>query len=269
MGRALLVQSDTKRAKLNTERLLNTKCGSTETRGQAESFLNQVTEVHGQIQLWLNDNHRLLTEYPFNIDPMPLTWTGAELHIFLKPFYPIAQSTIDPNKVVCSLFDHIRRIPNPNFRSRFSNNPDEAPSHLFDRTDALIYAAQKWGGYEACFQASLAAFNLGLLRDTRFVLPLLSMRKFDDRLAGVACLAFIQTELAIERLRAAAVQDSSSIVREAALWACGFIEGKRAEDLFSDQQECDPDPRLRDFCKAVQQFDYLDWWNYGGNNAIK
>jgi HEAT repeat protein len=167
------------------------------------------------------------------------------------------------------LFDHIRRIPNPNFRSRFSNHPDEAPSYLFDRTDALIYAAQKWGGYEAYFQASLAAFNLGLLRDARFVLPLLSMRKFDDRLAGVACLAFIQTERAIEKLRAIAVQDSSSIVREAALWACGFIEGKRAEDLFSSQQECDPDPRLRDFCKVVQQFDYLDWWNYGGEDAIR
>jgi hypothetical protein len=269
LGRALMVQSDAKRAKLNIERLLNTKCGSTETRGQAENFLVQVLEVYGQIQLWLKDNHRLVAEYPFTISSMPPTWTGAELHAFLKPFYPVAQSTIDPNKVVRSMFRHIRRIPNPNFRSRFSRNPDEAPNHLFDRTDALIYAAQKWGGYEAYFQASLAAFNLGLLRDARFVLPLLNMRKFDDRLAGVACLAFIQTEIAMERLRAAAVQDNSSIVREAALWACGFIEGKLAKDLFIGQQERDTDPRLRDFCRTAQQFDARDWWDYGGDNAIR
>jgi hypothetical protein len=262
LGRALLIQLDLKRVKLSTERLLKTKSGSAEVRGQAESFLAQVLEINNQLQSWFNDNSRLLLDYPFQINPMPPTWTGAELHTFLKPFYPVLQNTADPNHVIRLLFDQIRQVPNPHYRSRFSRDPDEASPFLFDRTDALIYTAQKWGGYEAYFQASLAAFNLGLLRDVRFVLPLLKMRQFDDRLAGVACLAFIQTEAAMERLRVAAIQDNSSIVREAALWACGFIEGERAKGLFTSRQECDPDLRLRDFCKKAQQFNIRDWWDY-------
>src|SRR5205085_7303454 len=113
------------------------------------------------------------------------------------------------NKLIRLVFHSIRRVPNPGFRSRFNQKPDEAAEYLFDRTDALLYAAQKWGGYECCFQSALAASNLGLLRDARFVFPLLSMKPFDDRLTGVACLAFLQTEESIERLKDAAVGDPS------------------------------------------------------------
>lgn len=264
LGRARMIESDAKRTKLNIERLLRTKHGTAEVRNAAESLLDQVCDIYNDIKLRLQDSACLIPEYSFHISLMPQTWTAAELHAFLKPFYPAARAISNPNNFLGLVTSHIRRVPNPNFLSRFSHNSDEAADYLFDRTDALLYAARKWGGHECYFQASLAAFNLGLLRDARFVLPLLSMNEFEDRLAGVACLAFLQTKEAREWLKATVVQDPSPTVREAALWACGFIEGKDANELFTYCQEHDPDARLREFSRIAQQFDTHDWWAYGG-----
>lgn len=188
------------------------------------------------------------------------TWTAAELLALLKPLYPLAQEITDPNKLIRLVFRTIRRVPNQKFFSRFTRTPDEAAEYLFDRTDALLYAAQKWGGHECCFQAALAASNLGLLRDARFVFPLLHMNQFDDRLTGVARLAFLQTQEAVETLKVTAVEDPSSVVREAALWACGFIERVRANDLFIRQRQNDPEERIREFSTKALQFKSLDWW---------
>ena len=86
------------------------------------------------------------------------------------------------------------------------------------------------------------------------------MNQFDDRLTGVACLAFLQTADVMEKLRTVAVKDQSPAVREAALWACGFIEGEGAHDLFESQRRRDPDVRIRDFSIKAQHLGPLDWW---------
>jgi hypothetical protein len=46
--------------------------------------------------------------------------------------------------------DAIRRVDNPGFIYRFSKDRCQASEYLFDRTDALIYIAKEWGGYEFC-----------------------------------------------------------------------------------------------------------------------
>lgn len=260
LGRALMVQSDVKRTKFSLERLLKTSHGTAEVREQAKSLLEQVRDIALQNQLWLKDKSCLTLKFPSEINPMPQTWTAAELLAFLKPLYPLAQEITDPNKLIRLVFRCIRRIPNPNFRYRFDQKPDEAAEYFFDKTDALLYAAQKWGGYECCFQAALAKSNLGLLRDERFVFPLLEMDRFDDRLAGVACLAFLQTPEAIERLKAVAVQDNNSIVREPALWAVGFAGDERVPDLFLVSSKRDSDPRVRAFAEGAIKRDKLSWW---------
>lgn len=260
IGRALTIEIDVRRAKLSLERLLKTGGGTTEIRNRAESVLDQVRRISTQVQLWLEDRSRISIKCPIEVNPAPLVLTGAELLAFLKPLYPLATEIKDPNRLVRLVFSCIRRVPNADFRSRFSRSPDEAAEYFFDRTDALLFAAQKWGGNECCFQAALASSNLGRLRDARFVFPLLSMDRFDDRLAGVACLAFLQTDEAVERLRAVAVQDPSPAVRESALWACGFIEGQGANGLFACRQKHDPSARIRDFSAKAQQLKLSDWW---------
>jgi hypothetical protein len=260
LGRALMIEIDVRRAKLSLDRLLRTGCGTTEVRNKAESVLDQVRRIATQVQLWLKDKSRISIECPSGVNPAPRILTGAELLAFLKPLYPLATEITDPSRLVRLVFSRIRRVPNADFRSRFSRSPDEAAEYFFDRTDALLFAAQKWGGYECCFQAALASSNLGCLRDARFVFPLLSMDRFDDRLTGVACLAFLQTDEAVERLKTVAVQDPSSEVRESALWACGFVEGPRANGLFVCRQKHDPSDRLRDFSAKAQQLKPIDWW---------
>ena len=260
LGRALMVEADAKCIKISLERLLRTGHGTTEVRGSAERLLDEVQGATEQVHLWLKDRSRSAIKCPSEVIMTLPTWTAAELLAFLKPFYPLAQEITDPNKLIRLVFRRIRRVPNSSFRSRFKQKPDEAAEYLFDRTDALLYAAQKWGGHECCFQSALAASNLGLLRDERFVLPLLGMGRFDDRLTGVACLAFLQTKGAVERLKATAVKDPSSAVRESALWACGFIEGEGANHLLMSRQRLDPDARIWEFSSTAQRFKAIDWW---------
>lgn len=259
-GRALMIEADVRRAKVSLERLLKTGYGTIKVRNHAEIVLDEVRGIAEQVQLWLKSRPGLNIRWPPEVSSTPLTWTGAQLLACLKPLYPLAKGITDPNRLIRLVFSRIRRVPNPNFRSRFNRSSDEAAEYFFDRTDALLFAAQKWGGYECCFQAALAASNLGHLRDARFVFPLLSMDRFDDRLTGVACLAFLQTKEAVEKLKIVAVQDSSSEVRESALWACGFIEGEGANDLFACRQKHDPVSRIRDFSAKAQQLKPFDWW---------
>lgn len=260
LGRALLVEKDAKRMRASLERLLKTRHGTVEARGYAESLLDQVRSVTGQIQIWLRDRPHPALNCPYEVNTGIPTWTAAELLAFLKPFYPLAQGITDPNRLIRLVFRSIRRVPNPNFRSRFKQSPDEAAEYFFDRTDALLYAAQKWGGFECCFQSALAASHLGLLRDARFIFPLLTMNQFEDRLTGVACLAFLQTTEAVERLRTVTVKDISPAVRGAALWACGFIEGEDIDDLLTSRQKDDPDVHIHEFSARAQHIKPLDWW---------
>jgi len=260
LGRALLVEKDAKRMKASLERLLRTRHGTAEARDHAESLHDQVRSVTGQIQIWLRDRPHPTLNYLCEVNTEIPTWTAAELLAFLKPFYPLAQEITDPNRLIRLVFRSIRRVPNPHFRSRFKQSPDEAAEYFFDRTDALFYAAQKWGGFECCFQSALAASHLGLLRDARFIFPLLTMNQFEDRLTGVACLAFLQTTEAVERLRTVAVKDESPAVRGAALWACGFIEGEGINDLLTSRQKDDPDLYIREFSARAQHIKPLDWW---------
>jgi hypothetical protein len=260
LGRALMVEANARRIKTNLERLLKTEQGMAEIRGDAEILLDQVRSIVEQVQLWLKDKSRSTLNCPSEVDLTVLTWTAAELLAFLKPLYPLAQEITNPNKLIRLVFRSIRRVPNTSFCSRFNQIPDEAAEYLFDRTDALLYAAQKWRGHECCFQSALAASNLGLLRDARFVFTLLSMHKFDDRLTGVACLAFLQCPQSLKMLRSVAVQDSSPVVREAALWACGFADIKDVRDLFSPSSKEDPDSRVRAFAESAIKRDKLSWW---------
>lgn len=260
LGRALMIEIDVRRARLSLERLLKTGCGTIEIRNKGESVLDKVRRITAQVQLWLKDKSRINIKCPSEVNPAPRILTGAELLAFLKPLYPLATEITDPNRLIRLVFSRIRRVPNADFRSRFSHSPNEAAEYFFDSTDALLFAAQKWGGNECCFQAALASSNLGYLRDANFVFPLLSMDSFEDRLTGIGCLAFLQTEEAVERLKAVAVHDPSSAVRESALWACGFIEGQGANGLFACRQKHDPSARIRDFSAKAQQMKPVDWW---------
>jgi hypothetical protein len=92
-------------------------------------------------------------------------WTAEELLRGYAPLYPAAAAIKDSNKIIVLLAKQLRRVHNQNFVLQFSSNSSKAARYLFDRADALIYAALRWGGPECRFQALTARHELGTLRD--------------------------------------------------------------------------------------------------------
>jgi hypothetical protein len=131
----------------------------------------------------------------------------------VKPLYPLAENITSAQKFIALMHDRVRRLPNPEHESRFSDEPLKAAEFLFDRADALIYAAKHCGGPECLLQAALASRELGRLRDPRFVFPALTAKSFETRLAGVACLAFVWSDEGTARLKRMAEEDPDPGVR--------------------------------------------------------
>lgn len=151
--------------------------------------------------------------------------------------------------------DTIRRFPNPEFERTNLKNPRLAAQYLYDKTDALIYIAKEWGGTESRFQANLAANELGLLRDSAFVLSDLDNDDFNVRLSAVACLAFLQSKKNNETLRNAATNDIDIGVRQSALWAYGFAGGENSINFIEERSLRDEDPRVRNFAvKLIENY---------------
>ena len=186
--------------------------------------------------------------------------TSEELLTILKPLYPQAEKITNAAQLITLKYDSIRRIPNPAFVSRFAKDPQVAAEFLYDRTDALLYAAKQWGGPECCLQAMLASNELGWLRDPRFVFPALGSKGFEVRLAAIACLAFLGSNEGNEQLRELAIKDVDPGVRQSALWAYGFAHGEGAFELASRQAEDDISSQVRSFAEKVQQWSDSEWW---------
>jgi hypothetical protein len=201
-------------------------------------------------------------ELPVDVSTDIPCWTAEKLFPVLYPLYPVLQNGKDHINLSRLLFSLIRRIPNPDFEHRFSKKPHGAAEFLFDRTDALIYAAKKWGGYECSFQAKTASDSLGWLRDVRYVFPALHAQDIRIRLTGIACLAFLWSIEGNECLRQLAVEDPEPGVRQSALWAYGFAGGKDVQELLRERSSNDANFHVRDFAKKAMTLDERGWWAF-------
>jgi len=260
VGRALLISADTESTLTALTKLLESQQGDKETRAEAEEVLSSARNMNKRVREWLNSSSLERLECPKEVSTNVPTWTAGELLSVLKPLYPHAQKITDPNSLIRLLFGVVRRVPNPHFIYRFSKDPDAAAEFLFDRTDALLYAAKKWGGRECCLQAMMAGSQLGRLRDAKFIVPVLKRKAFEDQLIGVACLAFLQTPEAKKLLRNVAVRDKNPSVRQAALWACGFSSIEGLQGLISNRVKDETDVRVRDFAASALNADSTAWW---------
>jgi hypothetical protein len=225
--------------------------------GEAERLFEEVCRVKEDVQEWLNSNSYPLKGCPSSVLTEVPSLTSRELLSVLLPFYPSARKLTDPNHLV-GLLKRVRRIPNPIHSRRFSTDQHKAAEFVFDRTDALMFAATKWGGRECSFQAMLAKSQLGLLRDVRFVFPVLKRESFEDRLTGVACLAFLRSDKGNLLLRRLATSDPNPSVRQSALWACGFAGVDEICCLLDASSKSDPSASVRDF--AIAALKQPSWW---------
>lgn len=132
--------------------------------------------------------------------------------------YARALRATDPTELVPLLAKRVLRIENLDF----AGWRKEASEFLFERTDAMLFAAREWGGGLAVLYSQIARQELGQLRDARYVRAGLLHPRYDARMASAAALAFLagepETDAALTRTT---MQDPDAGVRRAALWAYG------------------------------------------------
>ncbi len=259
-GRAMLLVQELETFRRAAVELLTATETDGATRREAEGLKERVEQTAEAAMDWL------ATRAP-NDQPLPgevlgevHCWTAAEFLRAVKPFYPIVQGATTANKFISVMHGCVRRVPNPDFENRFSDDPRKAAEFFFDRADALLYSAKRWGGPECSLQATFADRELGRLRDPRFVFPALEAASFEARLAAVACLAFLWSGEGNARLRRMAEADSDAGVRQSALWAYGFAGGEGARELLIDRSRNDPNERVRAFTREILEAQDMSWW---------
>lgn len=263
IGRAMLVKTETEAITNDIDEFLREGVVDGATRHEAELLREQVSEVMGTASEWLTQNFMEGLSLPPEVSLDIPGWTASELLQSLKPVWPSAKEVKPHNRLLGTIWTNIRRFPNPEFESRFSKVSHKAFEYLYDRTDALLFAATRWGGRECCMQAMIVRSEVGTLRDPRFIYPALGSPIFEERLKAVASLAFLWSEEGNEILRRAAICDTESGIRVSALWAYGFAGGEQAKELLSQQAERDPDERacslFRDISERLKANEG-SWW---------
>lgn len=229
-------------------------------RQRAAELSEHITEVDDAVRRWLDEHGAVGGNLPKSVATDVPTWTANELLEVIRPLYPRSQKLQRGSKLLPLLGDAIRRVRNPRYANRFSTDSRIASEYLFDRTDALIYAAKEWSGHECGLQATLAGNELGRLRDVRFVLPALDSKDFNVRLSVVSCLAFLSSDVGNNRLREVATNDPDPGVRQSALWAYGFAGATDVRELLDTRSKNDQDIRVRDFAREVLLNTQDSWW---------
>lgn len=255
-----MIAADAQDVLQGLDQLLNDNCGDVTTRQDAEELRERVDRTLNRTREWLTSQDAKGLNLPSEVSKDIAAWTAEELLPVIMPLYPLAQDITDTNQLIRLLYGEIRRVSNLKFQNRFVKDSHLAAEFLFDRADALLYAAKKWGGHECYLQAMLAGSQLGWLRDERFVFPALELPNYESRLTAVACLAFLQSEDGNKRLRQVAVADNNPAVREAALWACGFASVEEIKELLRSRSKDDPNERVRNFAITALEQVEISWW---------
>jgi hypothetical protein len=259
-GRSMLVRDVAKGIAEDLGRLLDEPKIYAETRLKALNLRADVEVLLQRADEWLSARALGGARIPTTVGASVPGWTAEELLRVLRPLYPRAGEIETPHELVRLLHGDIRRIPNPAFGSRFLPDPLQAAEFLFDRTDALLFIAKQWGGLECCMQANMAGYQLGLLRDARFVFPALESESIDERLTAIACCAFLRSDEGNDRLKQAAMKDREGGARASALWAYKFAGDEWAGELAGVRRKHDPSAEVREFAAQVYEADAAGIW---------
>lgn len=260
VGRVLQLACEAKNILQEIDSILGNNHCEGGTLRAANHLRKQVDECRLNSLSWLSSHASEAETLPTDVSMEVPGWTGKDLLPILMPLYPSAVNTKSPVKLAMYLARAIRRVPNPDHLNRFSDNYTNAVELMFDRADALLYIAKQWGGHECCIQAMIAKSELGLLRDPRFVFPVLSSPSFEARLAGVACLAFLRSDEGNKLVKEVATNDPDFGVRQSAIWAYGFAGGEDAIELISNWAEIDTHPHVRSFARQMLELADNGWW---------
>ena len=176
VGRAMLVKAEAETLTDSIDEFLRENAVDSSTQREADLIREAAFSILEATSQWLVNSDIDFLNIPRDVSLAIPGWTAAELLEIFQPLYPAAKKMKSPNQLTALISKKIKRFPNPEFESRFSKVPHKASEHLYDRTDALLFAATRWGGHECRMQAMMARSEIGPLRDPRFVYPALRIR---------------------------------------------------------------------------------------------
>ncbi|HEV2146286.1 MAG TPA: HEAT repeat domain-containing protein [Longimicrobiaceae bacterium] len=258
-GRLRLLQAEMGGLAQRVAGVLNRTCLTPAVRSDANDLASDLGSARSETDRILASLPVAHLQLPAEVSGDVAGWTAEELRGVLAPFYPAATEEMPPGKFAAMLGWKVRRIPNPGYVSRWSEDHRTASTYLFDRADALLHAALRWGGTECRLHASLASSELGTLRDPRFLTASLTDPNPDRRLVAVACLAFVATGAVCGELLRVIRGDRDAGVRRSALWGYAFAGGAGTRELVIERAEKDPDRSVRATAQAAGRGD-SDWW---------
>jgi hypothetical protein len=230
-GRAVALQERTSSAAEELRSILDLPLEHA-FREDAEALLREVTEVDDAARRASESRH--LGNLPTGVRTRVPSWSSEQVVAAIGCIYP--SRALTPATLVGLLGKYLRRTPSQRPRAR-------SHERQYDATDMLLYAALQWGGRECSIQASICRSELGLLRDDRFVVPILAESNPSKRLKAIACCAFLHSADGLEQLKGIATHDPEVGVRAAAAWADGFAQSIRAA-----------------VCRTARPEDTLRWW---------
>lgn len=238
------------------------------TRAEAEELAARVADTASAVDLFTSaatGAPRLAPVAGIVVHTSMVVWTADEVRSAVAPLYRLGSDGETRGHYIRLLYRAVRRVPNSNFVRRGEADGHAAAEELFDRTDALLQAAQRWGGSMARRRAIEAQHCLGPLRDARFVLADLGAGKERERMAALSCLAFLPpTESVVDAIVRAAETDPMPSVCQVATWALGFIRPDEHTDRVEAIGRSDRDTQVRNFTATAVARARADgaaaWW---------
>jgi hypothetical protein len=263
IGRALQVLAEASSVTSELRSLILEPVVPESPRSAAQVIVQESEKLCHELTRWLAPQQLRYPDLPVCVSPDAPGWTSNEVIQALGGLYPPLDRLAAGPRIASLISMKIRRVSNARYQTRWSQNPVEAASMLFDKTDALISFAIRCGGRECAGQAALAKHELDRLRDDRFVIPSVCIGNWEKRLVGVACLAFLWSERGTKALREIAVADQDPGVRQAALWGYGFSGGEGAIALAEQRMRSDCNSQTREFASRVLDAtaSNQDWWS--------
>lgn len=235
-GRLLLIRQNATQITNQLTKIINTANISNQICNDAMVLATEIESILNNVNERVTDTNTRGYFLPSEVVQDVKLLNYSELSAFLKPMFYKARKAEHASKIADLIGRDIKAILNSEYKPIFTGNSpvNEIPRFLFDRFDVLIYTAVQLGGNVCRTIAMMAKSEMGILRDPRFVLPMLKSANYEQRLGAVACLAFLQIPEHQGELYAAAVHDKDSGVRQIALWAYAFLKGYRLKELLSE-----------------------------------
>lgn len=193
---------------------------------------------------------------PDDIECTEVGWTAAEfLAEWIK--FDASKAAMSPSDVVRQLSLRVRRIPNPDFVAHRYGGRIGA-EWLFEKVDARLYLAIRYGGRECNLLAGMVGQALGRLRDPRYMLASGTAKSSAERLRGVAALSFVGGTRVNEMLALLWKRESDPAVQAAILWGCAFNDQPQWREWAASATRS-AHPRLRRIGSMLRQVNATAW----------